>query len=385
MFLIIIIFLLVLSLLVFVHEIGHFLTAKKLGVRAEEFGFGFPPRIWGIYRTREGKWKQVWGAKEVFDAVGTVYSVNWIPLGGFVKIKGEDGEHENDPDSFSNKPVWKRATILSAGVAMNVVLAAVLFSFGFMVGFPQSVDGIDGRAVVSERKIQVVEVLPSSPASRAGIKTADVVLSVEGKEFIRDVDLQEFTNNNSGRELFYKIQRGGDVLDFKITPEPISEEAAEIGIGIVNVGLVKYPWYLAVWKGIKMSVVLIWVIVAAFYELIKNLIIGAPVSVDVAGPIGIASLTGQFARMGFVYLLQFIALLSVNLAVINFLPIPALDGGRVLFLIIEKIKGRPVKRELEAVIHNTGFILLMILILFITFKDIARFGEKFKIFFENIF
>lgn len=385
MFLTLIVFILVLSLLVFVHEMGHFLTARKLGTRAEEFGFGFPPRVWGIYKNREGKWKQVWGGKEVKDVPGTIYSINWIPLGGFVNIKGQDGEHGNDSDSFSSKPIWKRAIMLSSGVIMNIVLAAVLFSIGFMIGLPQGVDNLDERAQVSERKVQIIQVLPDTPAQEAGLKMADIVLSVDGQKFTRDADLQAFTGQRQGQELNYKIQRGNEVLDFKISPKLTEAGEVEIGIGIINTGLVKYPWYLSIWKGIKISIILVWVIIVAFYELIKNLIIGQPVGVDIAGPVGIASMTGQFARMGFVYLLQFTALLSVNLAVINFLPIPALDGGRVLFLIIEKIKGSPIKREVEAVIHNTGFLLLMLLVLFITFKDIARFGDKFKIILEKIF
>lgn len=385
MVLTIVVFVIVLSLLVFAHELGHFYSCKKLGVKPEEFGFGFPPRVWGIYKSNEGRWKQIWGGKEVKDVPGTVYSINWIPLGGFVKIKGEDGEVNNDPDNFNNKSIWRRAVILSAGVAMNVVLAAVLFSIGFMIGLPQGIDNLDSRAIVREEKIQIIKVFPDTPASQAGFELADIVLSVNGQEFRRDVDLQEFTRKNLDQELNYQVQRGNEIISLKAVPELISEGKVEIGISIINTGLVKYPWYLAIWKGIKISVVLVWVIIVAFAEIIKNLIAGQPIGVDVAGPVGIASMTGQFARMGFVYLLQFTALLSVNLAVINFLPIPALDGGRILFLIIEKIKGSPVKREIEAIIHNTGFILLMILVLLVTLRDVARFGDRFKIFWEKLF
>lgn len=158
-----------------------------------------------------------------------------------------------------------------------------------------------------------------------------------------------------------------------------------IGVAISEVGMVKYPWYYAIWEGFKTTFMMVWAILVAFYELFKGLILGHGVSADVAGPVGIAVLTGQVARMGVIYIMQFTAMLSINLAIINFLPLPALDGGRVLFLIIEKIKGRPVKRELEAAIHNIGFMLLMVLVLLITFRDVMKFGDKFRMLFDRIF
>jgi len=149
--------------------------------------------------------------------------------------------------------------------------------------------------------------------------------------------------------------------------------------------LVRYPWYLAIWKGSETAIVLLWMIVTAFYELIKSLFSGHGVSADVAGPVGIATMTGQYARMGFVYLLQFVGLLSLNLAVINFLPLPALDGGRIIFLLIEKIKGSPVKREVEGAIHNIGFIALILLILVITVKDVSRLTGPLVALWQRIF
>ncbi len=146
-----------------------------------------------------------------------------------------------------------------------------------------------------------------------------------------------------------------------------------LGVAILSTGLVKYPWYQAIWEGLKVSMLLLWAIIVAFFELIRNLIISQPIDAEIAGPVGIADLTGQFARMGFTYLLQFTALLSLNLAVLNILPFPALDGGRLVFLAIEKIKGSPVKQDIELAIHNLGFIALMMLVLVVTFKDIARF------------
>lgn len=376
-------FIIVLSLLVFVHEVGHFVVARRMGVKAEEFGFGFPPRLFGIYKNTAGKWKFVFGSKEVQDASDTIYSANWIPLGGFVKIKGENGENE-DQDSFANKKIWQRASILSAGVTMNVLLAAVLISIGFMIGLPQALDGINKRAEVSNKKIQIIQVLPDSPAASAGLKFGDTIKSINNNEFSSYSDLQNFVDENTGKELEYKIVRGLEELSLQIIPEVLDETGkGGVGIAVTETGIVKYPWYIAVWEGIKTTVILTWLILVAFYELLKGLILGNGVSADIAGPVGIATMTGEAARMGLVYIIQFTALLSINLAIVNFLPIPALDGGRIIFLIVEKIKGRPVRKEVEAIMHNLGFILLMVLIVLVTFRDIMKI-EAVKLLWERI-
>ncbi len=370
----IIIFIIVLSLLVFVHEWGHFFVARKLGVKSEEFGFGFPPRIIGVYKNKKGKWSMAKGKKKVEDAQDTVYSLNWIPLGGFVKIKGEDGENEKDKDSFAGKKAWKRAAILSAGVSMNLVLAAVLLSVGLMLGLPQAATGdFESGTQVSDQKVTVLKVFPETPAKEAEIKMGDVILGINGQELNSSEQVNQFIKDKKGEKLTYKIKRGEEVLHKKITPETIEKNGETgIGIAITNTAIVKYPWYRAVWKGVKETVILTGAIIVALVGLVKDLIMGQSVAAEVGGPVRIAALTGQFANLGFAYLLQFTALLSINLAIINFLPIPALDGGRVLFLIIEKIKGSPVKKEVEALIHNLSFILLIILILIITFNDIVN-------------
>jgi regulator of sigma E protease len=385
MFLTIITFIIVFSLLIFAHELGHFWTARKFGIKAEEFGFGFPPRIGGIYKNGEGKWKKVLGSKEVKDSPGTIYSLNWIPLGGFVKIKGENGENENELDSFAGKKIWQRAVVLSAGVGMNIILAMVLISFGLMIGLPETLDNLPSQARISEKKIQIAVVMADSPAEKAGLVVGDTIISIDKQDFANEGELQNFVAGKVGEELNYEIKRGREDINLKITPEIRPEtDKGGVGIAIAVTGLVKYPWYLAIWEGAKTTIFLTWAIVVAFYELFKNLIIGHGLSADVAGPVGIAALTGQVAQMGFVYVLQFTVLLSINLAIINFLPLPALDGGRILFLIIEKIKGSPVKREIEATIHNIGFSLLMLLVLIVTFKDIARFGDNFRVLWETI-
>lgn len=271
---------------------------------------------------------------------------------------------------------------------MNVVLAMILIIIGFMVGLPQSLDStnLDARARISDRKIQIVQVIKDSPAQGADLKIGDTIISVDNNEFKSFKELQVYVDAKIGQELDYKIKRGQELFDKTITPRLMNEtNRGGIGVAISETGIVSYPWYLAITEGFKTTFILIWVIIVAFYELLKGLIFGHGVSADLAGPVGIATLTGQVARLGFIYLMQFTALLSINLAVINFFPFPALDGGRILFLIIEKIKRGPVRRELENIIHNIGFVLLMVLVIVVTFRDIAKFGNVFKNIWDKIF
>ena len=385
MLLTIIVFVALLSVLVFVHEFGHFWVARRFGVKPREFGFGFPPRALGIYKDINGKWRVVKGKKEVKDAADTVYSINTIPLGGFVQV-GEDEEAGDDPSHFGNKPVWQRMMIILAGVSMNIVLAAVLISFGFMIGLPQTIDNAHPDAKITNQKIQIVEILPDSPAMSAGLKIGDTIVSVNGENFISNDKLQKYTDEHIGEKLNYIIKRGRDQFNLEITPVLIEETGkGGIGISIVESGLVKLPFFTAIWEGVKTTAILLWAIIAAFYELLKGIFMGQGVDAGLAGPVGIAALTGQVARMGFAYILQFAAILSINLAIINAFPFPALDGGRFLFLIIEKIKGRPVKKELETIIHNIGFAILMLLVLVVTFRDIARYSESFKTIWNKLF
>ena len=372
MFLTIVVFLAVLSILVLFHEFGHFYSARKLGIKIDEFGLGFPPRIFGFYKNNSGKWKIKWGKGKIKNCPDVVYSINAIPIGGFVKIKGEDGENRQDKDSFSSQKVWKRLIVVSAGVLMNIFLAWILISIGFMIGFPHAVDDQfvqEKNVKISDAKVQIVEVLKDSPAERAGLKPLDIILDIENQEVKRGEDVQFFLN--SPQESSLKIKRNGEEQNILITPEFRENlDRYVIGISIADTATIRYPWYLALWEGLKATFIFLWTIIYTFYVVIKDLIVGQSVGVEVAGPVGIANLTGQMARMGFIYLIQFTALLSLNLAVINFFPFPALDGGRFIFLLIEKIKGKPVKQEIEAIIHNSGFALLMLLFVWITLKDV---------------
>lgn len=372
MILTIIAFLVVLSVLVFVHELGHFLAARRFGAAADEFGLGFPPRLFGFYKSTSGKWKWKWGRGEVSDAADTVYSLNMVPLGGFVKIRGENGEDKTDTKSFANKPAWQRAIMLSAGVIMNVLLAVVIFSFIFGFGAVQSIDGVDLKnAEVRDRHVMIAAVSEGSPAAQAELKPGDTIVAVNGSSIESVESLQNFVAGKAGEQLTYTLKRDGVEFTKEVTPVTLAEtNKGGIGIVISEMAFVRFPWYQAVVEGVKNTVFFLGAIVVGLYDLLARLVSGAGVSADVAGPVGIAVLTGQVVELGFMYLLQFAALLSLNLAVINILPFPALDGGRILFLIIEKIKGRPVKQQTEALIHNLGFILLIALVILVTFKDV---------------
>jgi regulator of sigma E protease len=368
-------FIIILGILVFVHELGHFWTAKKLGLTPKEFGFGFPPRIGGFYKATNGRWRWVWGTKNPVDAADTVYSVNWLPLGGFVNI-GEDEEAGDDPRHFKNQKPWKRIVILSAGVTMNLVLAAIFIAWGFMLGLPQTLDEVPTGARVSEPHVQVLQVLPNSPAEQAGLQLGDIIVSIDGQTFTSEAGVQDYVAGKAGQTLTYDIRRGNEEIQIPITITTlVSTGEAGAGIAIAETGIVSLPWYRAMWEGVKATVIMTWFIVVAFAELIKNLVAGGGVAADVSGPVGIAVMTGQVAKLGFVYLLQFAAMLSINLAIINFLPFPALDGGRVVFVILEKIRGRAVSEKLEAALHNAGFVLLILLVLVVTYRDVLKFWK----------
>ncbi len=358
MILTIILFLLVLSVLVLVHEWGHFIVAKKVGIKVEEFGIGFPPRIFA--------WK---------DKNGMEWSINAIPIGGFVKLFGQNGDEKDNPESFASKSKLKRFAVLFAGVFMNFILAIVFFTIALGVGVPKIVEGeISDNIIVDDVQIQIVEVIPGSPADKAGLKMGDVLVSMKGQEFDSGEDARVAMREMSQEGyLDLIIERSGIYQAILVETDYIeSIGALGAGVGLYEVGIVRYPWYQAPIQGIIETVTYTIAILIAFYQMIAGIVVGSGVSSSVAGPIGIAIMTGDVARIGFTYFIQFAAILSINLAILNILPFPALDGGRIIFLAVEWIKGKPVNKTVEAVIHNLGFLVLMVLILLITFRDILN-------------
>lgn len=399
----ILVFVITLGILVFVHELGHFLVARRNGIGAEEFGFGFPPRMLGfqplVKKTEkdgkiisETKWRFIWGKRDTdkewkdedgFEG-GTIYSMNWIPLGGFVKIKGEDGSEKNEKDSFAGKPAWIRIKVLGAGVMMNFLLAWFVISLAFFAGSPQAIEEGQGG---KDSKIQIAEVISGTPAQEMGIKAGDEVLRCKmdapecQNNFIGVSEIQSMINRYKGQEIILEVKRGSQLLELKGTPRTdYPENQGALGISLVKTAIVDYPWYEAIYRGFIGTINLIWLILATFAGIIRDLILGQKVSVDISGPVGIAYLTKQVTDLGFAYILQFVALLSINLGIINAMPFPALDGGRILFILIEKIKGSPVSQKVEQFAHTAGFVALIALMFLVTFRDLIKFDifEKIK-------
>lgn len=354
----ILIFILILGVLVFSHEFGHFILAKRAGIRVDEFGFGLPPRLFGIKRGE------------------TLYSLNLLPFGGFVKIYGEEGEGKEDSNSFSSKSVSVRAKIIAAGVIMNIIFAFFIFSLGHAIGLPTEIsDDFSGN--VKNPKIQITQIVKNSPAESSGLKIGDEILGlrINGNSFLisKTGDLQNLVLQHKGKELIIAIKRGSEKMDKNLVPRqtyPSSE--GPMGIGMVKTGIISYPWYIAPIKGFETTFIALWGIISAFFFVIKGLVISGKVGMDVAGPIGIAVLTSQALKLGFIYILQLTAFLSLNLALINIIPFPALDGGRLLFLAIEKIRGKRVPSSVEKLVHGIGFALLILLIVVVTFRDVRK-------------
>jgi regulator of sigma E protease len=360
----IIIFIIILLILVVSHEFGHFIVAKKAGIRVDEFAFGFKPRLWSI---KKGE---------------TTYSINALPIGGYVSIYGENPDEEsiNGPDkhrSFINKPKYIQAAVMVAGVVMNFLVAWLLFSVGFMSGLPTSVSNSPSGAVVRDAELVVTNVLKGSPAELAGLKAGDKIKHMssgnDGTEIPSLESLKYFIRKHSDKDITVSYMRNKELMETNLTPEKgLVEGEAGIGIGMDMIGKMKLPVHQAVWQGLKLSANVFVATVVGFYTLISNAIVGQGDLSAVTGPVGIVGVVGDAASLGFVYLLSFTALISINLAVINLIPFPALDGGRLFFLLIEKIKGSPIKPKVANIVNLIGFCLLMLMMILVTYKDIVK-------------
>lgn len=379
-----------LSVIILFHEGGHFIFSKLSKIKVEEFGLGYPPRAVGLVKIKNSKkWKLFFGKKEPEEKESTIYSLNWIPFGGFNKIKGEDGV-SNDPDSFYAKNVWQRFFSIVGGVLMNIILAVILFSICFMVGTPTAAENKDlgSYATIKNVGIQIVTVKKDSPASQAGITEGDVLLGVDGQAIEKIDTLSEYSKDKVGKEIDLKIERGSQVIDVKVTPQRAkdiftSEELGSgdpdrgvVGITLVETKIVQYPFFVAIWQGTKTALSTCWQVMVGVYLILRELFVSHKMIGEAVGVVGIATFMGEAYKIGFVYFLQFLALVSVAIAVSQILPIPALDGGRLVFLFIEMIRGKAISRKTEAIVHNIGFSILILLMIFITYKDLLRLGEK---------
>lgn len=364
----IIIFFVILLVLVLSHEFGHFIVAKKSGIRVDEFSFGFPPKLFG---------------KKIGE---TSYNFNALPIGGYVKIFGEnpDDESINGPDSkrsFTNKPKYIQAAVLLAGVTMNFLVAWLLLSVGFISGLPTSAGAVPNGATISNEALTITSVNPNSPAEIGGLKIGDKInsLSTNGDSFdllsssLPIEGLQSFIRNHGEESIIISLNRGGESMDIPVIPEikdPNSNPT--IGISMDIIGILKLPIHKALWEGLKLTGNITAATAVGFYNLIHDAILGQADMSSLTGPVGIVGIVGDAAEFGFIYLLSFTALISINLVIINLIPFPALDGGRLLFLLIEKIKGSRIKPVVANWVNIIGFGLLMLLMIIITYHDILK-------------
>ena len=351
--------------LMIIHEFGHFIIAKKFGVRVEEFGIGYPPRVFG---------------KQFGE---TIYSVNLIPLGAFVRIYGEEGGLD-DYRSFSNLAIWKRVLIIIGGVAAFWMASMIIFSVVFSMGADIPV-GDQDFAGLSDAKVKVVYVSKDSPAETAGLKAGDTILSVKTQAPEIKIEkikvFQDFTRENAGKEITLKISRDNKTFDAPLTPRvtaPSGEGPVGIGLERMATLIRKYTWYQAPVQGIIFTWQTTANGVVGLYGVLANLFSGkgVPEGAELAGPLGITVFLARAADYGPGFFLYFIGTISVFIAIFNLFPIPALDGGKLVFLAIEKIMKKPVPVKIEQSITAVFFIILILLSLFVTIKfDFPRFSE----------
>ncbi len=346
MFISILVFLLVLSILVIVHEFGHFIMARRAGVMVEEFGFGLPPRVWG---------------KRVGE---TLYSINALPFGGFVKLYGESDEEgvTNPRRSFLNKKKSTRISIIVAGVIMNFILAVVAFAIVYSFsGIPKDT-----------HQIKIVDISADSPALSSGLVVGDLIKKVDGRDLTKVDDFIKYVDTKKGQKVNIETQKGKVTLTPRANPP---EGQGPLGVIITTTEIYFPPVALRPFYGIFYGFkdALFWGknILVGLWTVITGLTHGQ-VPQDVSGPVGIFAVTSEAAKFGVLALINFIGILSVNLAILNILPFPALDGGRLLFIAIEGIIGRKVLPKVESTIHSIGMVILLLLLLAVTIHDVQR-------------
>jgi regulator of sigma E protease len=355
-------FLVILLGLVMVHELGHFVTAKFFGIRVHEFAFGFPPRIWG---KRYGE---------------TEYTINWLPLGGFVRLEGE--ENPTGPRSLASRPAWQRLIVLGAGAAINLVLPIFLFAAALTIPHQE----IEGRAVIAEA-------IAGAPAAEAGLMAGDVIISIAGRDAKNLPEASRLVRIYRGGEIPITVRRAGELMTFNVDsrwapPEGQGPTGISIAPEVVAPDGRAFTTTVSVppWESIPQATRMTWdTLILARNEIISW--VRGAATPAFQGPVGIAQTTGEVARSsetagGAVSpLLELAALLSINLGILNLLPLPMLDGGRMFFVVIEVLRGgRRVRPEREAVVHLVGFVMFIALALVITFFDIARIASGESVF-----
>jgi len=343
MFIAIILFLLVFTLVALAHEFGHFIAAKKAGIRVYEFGLGFGPRLLS------------------FERGGTIYSLSLLPILAFVKIAGTEDDAGQSPcpddQKYHNKPIGSKFFVSFLGPAMNIFLAFIILTLIFtFIGVPKDISN------------EIERVNPGSPAESVGLRSGDKVLAIDNHPVIKMEESIKYIHQSSGKTLSLKIDRQGKAIMFKAAPK--YDPKLKVGL----LGFTPKPIYIkvnplaALYYGVQQTLSMI----ALMFIIIWQLITGSISVRELAGPVGIAQVTGRYAQSGSLVFLHFLAFLNINIGVINLLPIPAMDGGRLVFVLIEAIRRKPVDPELENRIHQWGLIVLLGLMLLVTYNDILR-------------
>lgn len=405
-----------LSLIILVHEAGHFLFAKLAGIRVLEFGFGFPPRMFGALRrhgrriergsieesvretvtdtprgevteivrevrevdevTPVSSWVFFFGKPRVEEAErawrsgATIYSMNWLPFGGFVRLYGEDGVPDENGGgtahgvAFSAASFPRKAVTMLAGVTMNVIFGWLLFSAVFMVGTPEH--------------LMVADIAPGSPAAIEGIVPGDVITRAEvnGNVLVDPIASDAFialTKGAAGAPMTLSLQRGSETTKVTVagrTSPPPGEGA--LGVALQEIGTTRLPFFSALWEGMLAAGRMLGAVAVGFYDIITGIFVHPEIFKSVSGPVGIVDAAVQTGSLGIVYVLQFMALISLNLAVLNLIPFPALDGGRFLVLLFERLFRRELSRRFQMVVNSVGFVALILLMVFVTVQDVGR-------------
>ncbi|HRY62802.1 MAG TPA: RIP metalloprotease RseP [Candidatus Paceibacterota bacterium] len=364
-----ILFFIVLAILILSHELGHFAVAKYFGVRVDEFGFGFPPRL---FVKKRGE---------------TEYSLNLIPFGGFVKIFGEDetDEYLKTPEkdrsrSLLNQPKKVQAAVILAGVFCNFLLAWFLISTTITLGAKVSATSLPERLKASEVGLVVMNVVPGSPADKAGLKSGDEVVYVasiertlqEGSLAVKNV--QDLIASSKDKDIVIGFSRDrAPAQSIIVTPvSGIVEDRGAIGVSLDMVGTLKLPFYRSIYEGFIITIRLVAEMVVGLVDFVYGFFVGSSSVGQVSGPVGMVGIVGEAGRRGIVELLNMTALISINLAVINLVPFPALDGGRLLFLVVESLRGKPINKKATATMNAIGFLLLLSLMFAVTYSDISK-------------
>jgi len=342
----ILIFIIALSILVLVHEFGHFFAAKITGVRVEEFGLGLPPKIIS---------KKFWG---------TVWSLNWLPIGGFCKLYGEDPSSLiKTKDSFMDKNPWQKGLIVLGGVSMNMVLAIAIFAVVYTVmGIPIETD-----------KVKIIGIAKNSPAEMAGLKVDDVIISINNIQIKKGNELTEIVNKNRGKKITVGVQ-GIAPIQLLARENPPAGEGS-LGVVISNIEMQPIRWwefYKGIGAGFKEAYFWGKIIFDGVTKMVGGLFLGQ-VPKDVTGPIGMFNATSSIRlNQGFLAVIHFFGVVSVNLAVVNVLPFPALDGGRIIFVIYEMIFRKKANAKFETMVNNLGMVILLSMIVLISIGDVRR-------------